>query len=60
MDVKDAVPAAVVFHGFRFEAVDSIPKDEMVVVRPVFDIFGHLDFAATVNNSIHFLNVGSA
>lgn len=52
MDVKDAVPALVVFDGMRLRACSDLPPGSMMLVRPVYTELGALDYAATVQSSV--------
>jgi hypothetical protein len=60
MDVMSAEPAELTFWGLPVRVTDMLPPESLMVVTPMYDRFGHLDYAATVNSSIMFENVGSA
>lgn len=60
MDVHEAEPAEVTFFGLPVRVTDFIPSESVMIVSPRYDAFGHLDYAATVNSSLLFENVGKA
>lgn len=60
MDLRDALPAELAFWGLPVRVNEMLPEKTLMVVTPIFDRFGHMDYAATVNSSLLFENVGNA